>query len=139
MTIAKSAILSIALVFVLFPYMLAQGESDYGIVEATGLVLFEDSPNSGLWAAEADFYSHRGDVITVYQNDASDIFIVTIKGDDIAFEEDELIISGIGFITKNGVLLEEGDGNSTMNKNGMELKINGNIVVTGQTISFTKN
>jgi len=119
--------------------MLAQGESDYRIMEATGIVLIGDSPISGLWAAEADFGSLRGDIITVYQNDESDIFVVTIRGDDVVFEEDELIITGIGFITKNGVLLEEGDGSSTMNKNGMELRVNGNIVVTGETISFTKN
>ncbi len=135
----KAAMMLFALVLVSPTYTLATAESGFKSIEVTGsIVLFNDSPHSGLWAAEVDFDHVRGDIISVSKNDANDIFVVTIKGEDVVFEADNLKISGTAFVTKNGVLLEEGDGTASISESEMQVKMNGKVVVTGQTISFTK-
>ena len=133
----KIPILIVALVLVSSQYVLASAEPSSKSIEAAGnIVSFNNSPHSGLWAAQASVDSNKGDLMSVFKNDAGDIFIVTVKGDDFVVDEQGLTISGTGFVAKNNVLLKQGNGTATISESSMEIRVNGDVVVSGQTLSF---
>ena len=133
----KIPTLILALVLVSTQYVLASAEPSSKSIEATGnVVSFNNSPHSGLWAAEASVDNNKGDLVSVFKNDAGDIFIVTVKGDDFMVDEQGLTISGTGFVAKNNVLLKQGNGTARISESSMEIRVNGDVVVSGQTLSF---
>ncbi|MFQ5970574.1 MAG: hypothetical protein ACE5J2_08800 [Nitrososphaerales archaeon] len=134
MQMLKTMTLLLALVLV-SPYMAAAVHSPTTI-EATGSVLLlNDSPQSGLWAAVADFESGTGDIVSAFENDQGDIYVITVKGDSV-FEGEGLTISGEGYLAKNGELLTEGNGTARISEIGMQITVNGDTVVSGQTVYF---
>ena len=52
------------------------------------------------------------------------------------FDEDGLTIVGTGFVAKNGMLLDEGNGVAKISESIMEIKVNDDVVVSGHTLSF---
>lgn len=122
---------------VYFPHMLTATEFDFKNIEATGsILLFNDSSHTGLWTAVAYLDNIAGELVSVFTNNESDIFIVTVRGEDLIFDEDGLTIVGIGFVAKNGVLLDEGNGVVRISESIMEIKVNDDVVVSGHTLSF---
>ena len=133
----KIPILILALVLVSSQYVPASAEPSSKSIKAAGnVVSFNNAPHSGLWAAEASVDSNMGDLVSVFKNDAGDIFIVTVKGDHFMIDEQGLTISGTGFVAKNNVLLKQGNGTARISESSMEIRVNGDVVVSGQTLSF---
>ncbi|MFQ5940713.1 MAG: hypothetical protein ACE5KA_03325 [Nitrososphaerales archaeon] len=137
MRMLTTPVMLLALVLVSTPFMLAFAESSAKNIEASGTVaLFNSSPHSGLWAAGADIDKDTGNLVAVFKNDNGDIFVITIAGEDLVLDENGLTIAGKGFVAQNGVLLKEGNGTGKINENGMQIRVNGDIVISGQTTSF---
>lgn len=134
----KSSTLYMLLVLISVPSMLAFAESTSKTVEATGSITsFNGSPHSGLWAGGANFDSGTGSVVSVFKSDAGDIFVITVKGDRLTFDENSFTVMGTGFVAKNGVLLEEGNGTAWISDSRMQIRVNGDVDISGQTTSFT--
>ncbi len=136
MAILNIPMVLLSLFLVSFPSMLVSAESSSSPVEATGKVIsLNNSTHSGVWAAAAYFDIHKGYIFSV-SKDGGDVFVVTVAGDNLVFNEQGLGIIGTGFVGKNGILLEQGNGTATINQSGMEIRVNGDIVVSGKTVSF---
>lgn len=123
-----------ALVIVSAPVMLAYAQS--GTIEADGSILtFNGSRHSGLWAANIDLENNTGNIVSVFKNEDGDIFVITVRAVEVD-QDDDLTMSGKGFVAMNGELLKEGDGSVLITKNRMEIRVNGDIVISGKTLSF---
>ena len=133
----KVVVVLFLLSLVYFPHMLTATEFDFTNIEATGsILLFNDSSHMGLWTAVAYLDNIAGELVSMFTNNESDIFIVTVRGEDLIFDDDGLTIVGTGFVAKNGVLLDEGNGVVKISENIMEIKVNDDVVVSGHTLSF---
>ena len=133
----KVVVVLFLLSLVYFPHMLSAKEFDFTNIEATGsILLFNDSSHMGLWTAVAYLDNIAGELVSMFTNNESDIFIVTVRGEDLIFDDDGLTIVGTGFVAKNGVLLDEGNGVVKISENIMEIKVNDDVVVSGHTLSF---
>ena len=133
----KVVVVLFLLSLVYFPHMLTATEFDFTNIEATGsILLFNDSSHMGLWTAVAYLDNIAGELVSMFTNNESDIFIVTVRGEDFIFDDDGLTIVGTGFVAKNGVLLDEGNGVVKISENIMEIKVNDDVVVSGHTLSF---
>ena len=133
----KVVVVLFLLSLVYFPHMLTATEFDFTNIEATGsILLFNDSSHMGLWTAVAYLDNIAGELVSMFTNNESDIFIVTVRGEDLIFDDDGLAIVGTGFVAKNGVLLDEGNGVVKISENIMEIKVNDDVVVSGHTLSF---
>ncbi|MEM2760689.1 MAG: hypothetical protein QXU32_12310 [Nitrososphaerales archaeon] len=116
--------------------MLAFAETGNNVTASGYILSYNNSTHAGLWAATADLLESKGDLISVFKNDAGDILVVTVRGDKITVDEDNLTIVGTGFVAKNSVLLREGNGTAIINNDTVEVRVNGDIVISGKTVSF---
>jgi hypothetical protein len=117
---------------------LASAASDSRTVEAAGSVaMYNGATHSGLWAAGADFKNGNGNLVSVFKSSTGDIFVVSVKGDRLTFDDNGFTVAGTGFLAKNGVPIQEGNSTAWISKTAMKVTVNGNVEISGQTVSFT--
>lgn len=100
-------------------------------VRAEGIVSeYNGSAVVGLWAAGTN--DDTGTVVAIFRSDG-DMFIVTVIGSVSAGED--LVISGDGYIARNGQILTHEDGISIINHEHAEIRVGEDLII-GQTELF---
>lgn len=128
---------ALALAALSFPYLMASAQSDVSLIESSGTIIsFNQSPHSGPWVAEANIDGQVGSILAVFRNDVGDIFVVTIAGSDLAFDGNNVFLSGTGLVAKNGLVLEEASGSARISEDSITVSVGDRLTVIGTTTTF---